>query len=89
MQLLPLTYVYIPGLDYPIYTLLAIGYFGFGAVPNLLATYITFQVTRYSSGRYFWFTKGHHHLTRQVATAVAPGISRRLPQLSSFHRIVD
>jgi hypothetical protein len=71
MQQLPLLYVYIHCLAYPFYTLLASGYFGFGTVSCFLDTLTTIQITRYSGGRCVWFTKRHHHVTWQIAAAIA------------------
>jgi hypothetical protein len=51
--------------------LLAGGYSRFGVVPGFLGDYAAIQITRYSSGRSFWFAKRHHHAAWQVATAVS------------------
>jgi hypothetical protein len=59
--------------------LLAAGYFGFGSVSCFLAAYSTVQITWYSAGRVFWFTKKRYHDARQIVTAVAPGTSKISP----------
>ena len=56
-------------MDHPFYSLLAAGYFGFGAVSCFLVAYTAIQVTWYSRGWSFWFTKKHHHAAREIATA--------------------
>ncbi|HEY5369440.1 MAG TPA: hypothetical protein VIJ75_10635 [Hanamia sp.] len=57
-------------LDHPFYTLLAVGYFGFGIVSCFLVTYSSLQITWYSGGWSFWFTKKHHHAARQITSVL-------------------
>jgi hypothetical protein len=61
--------------------LLAAGYFGFGTVSCFLAAYSAIQITWYSGGWGFGFTKKHYHAARQIATAVVPGTSKIPPWL--------
>jgi hypothetical protein len=48
---------------------LAAGYFGFGTVSCFLVAYAAIQITWYSGGWSFWFTKKHHYAARQIAAA--------------------
>jgi hypothetical protein len=55
---------------YPVCTLLASGDSGAGALSCLLDTHFTVQVARDSCGWSFQFTEKHHHVARQIITAL-------------------
>lgn len=57
-------------LDNPVYSLLAVGYFSFGALSGFLDTFIAFPIAWHSCGWFFWFVKRHHHATWKAAAAI-------------------